>query len=266
MDEGGRPGVAVSGPLPGDGLRFDRVSFTYPGGPSPALSDVSFHLSPGTRLGLVGVNGSGKTTLVKLAAGLYRPDRGRVTLDGLDLTEWDPVVLAGRIGVMFQPHVNYKLSVRDNVEAGVGLQDLAPGAMDRALAAGLADGLVKDLPDGVATRLSKRFAEGVELSGGQWQRLAMARAHANETADILILDEPTAALDAEAEAAFMARPLAPDRSLILISHRLSNLRTADQIILLERGRISEAGDHDALMALAGSYATLFDLQADPYRS
>jgi ATP-binding cassette subfamily B protein len=142
---------------------------------------------------------------------------------------------------------------------------LPPEAMERALAAAQAGELVAGLADGVETRLSKRFAEGVELSGGQWQRLAMARAHANEHADILILDEPTAALDAEAEAAFMARPLAPGRSLILISHRLSNLRTADQIILLEGGRIAEAGDHATLIGQAGSYAALFDLQADPYR-
>lgn len=263
--EGGAPGTAVKGPLPGDGLRFDQVSFSYPGAATPALTDISFHLPPGTRLGLVGVNGSGKTTLVKLAAGLYRPDRGQVTLDGLDLTRWDPVALAGRVGVMFQPHVNYKLSVRDNVEAGTGLRELPPEAMERALAAAQAGELVAGLPDGVETRLSKRFAEGVELSGGQWQRLAMARAHANEHADILILDEPTAALDAEAEAAFMARPLALGRSLILISHRLSNLRTADQIILLEGGRIAEAGDHATLIGQAGSYAALFDLQADPYR-
>ena len=138
--------------------------------------------------------------------------------------------------------------------------------MDRALAAGLADGLVEGLPDGVETRLSKRFAEGVELSGGQWQRLAMARAHANETADILILDEPTAALDAEAEAAFLARPLAPSRSLILISHRLSNLKAADHIILLETGRVAEAGNHAALIGLGGRYAALYELQADPYRT
>lgn len=266
LEEGRTQGRQIVGPIPGDGLRFEQVGFAYPGASSPALRDVSFHLPPGTRLGLVGINGSGKTTLVKLAAGLYRPDTGRVLLDGLDLGEWEPAALANRIGVMFQPHVNYKLSVRDNVEAGLGLETLSPDAMDRALAAGLAQDLVADLPTGIDTRLSKRFAEGVELSGGQWQRLAMARAHANEAADILILDEPTAALDAEAEAAFMARPLAPGRSLILISHRLSNLRSADQIILLEAGQVVEAGDHESLMAQGGSYAAMFELQADAYRT
>jgi len=266
LEEGRSEGRAVEGPLPGDGLRFEDVRFRYPGAVSAALDGVSFHLPPGMRLGLVGANGSGKTTLVKLAAGLYRPDSGTVTLDGLALSEWDPEALGRRIGVMFQPHVNYKLSVRDNVEAGVGLSPLAPDAMDRALAAGLAAEFVAAMDRGVDTRLSKRFAEGVELSGGQWQRLAMARAHANEASDILILDEPTAALDAEAEAAFMARPLAAGRSLILISHRLSNLRSADRIILLDRGQLLEAGDHDTLMEKGGAYAELFKLQADPYRT
>ncbi|RKQ95379.1 ABC transporter ATP-binding protein [Maricaulis maris] len=266
LDEGRTAGLATEGPTPGDGLRFENVSFAYPGASTRALDRVSFQLAPGTRLGLVGVNGSGKTTLVKLAAGLYRPDTGRVLLDGLDLAEWDPAALSRRIGVMFQPHVNYKLSVRDNVESGIGLATLSPDAMDRALAAGLARELVDELENGVETRLSKRFAEGVELSGGQWQRLAMARAHANEAADILILDEPTAALDAEAESAFMARPLAPGRSLILISHRLSNLRTADLIILLDQGCVAEVGDHETLIGQGGAYANLFALQADPYRT
>ncbi|WP_291842235.1 ABC transporter ATP-binding protein [Maricaulis sp.] len=266
LDEGRSAGTATAGPVPGDGLRFDSVSFSYPGTARPALDCISFQLTPGMRLGLVGVNGSGKTTLVKLAAGLYRPDSGRVMLDGLDLAAWEPGALSRRIGVMFQPHVNYKLSVRDNVESGVGMATLSPDAMERALAAGLARELVDELDNGTETRLSKRFAEGVELSGGQWQRLAMARAHANEAADILILDEPTAALDAEAEAAFMARPRVPGRSLILISHRLSNLRTADQIIMLEGGRIIEAGTHEALIGQGGGYAELFALQADPYRT
>lgn len=266
LEEGRTAGTLSAGPAPGDGLRFEAVSFAYPGAPGPALDRVSFHLAPGTRLGLVGINGSGKTTLVKLASGLYQPDAGRVMLDGLSLAEWEPAALARRIGVMFQPHVNFKLSVRDNIEAGIGLSALSPDAMERALASGLATELVGSLAEGVETRLSKRFAEGVELSGGQWQRLAMARAHANEDADILILDEPTAALDAEAEAAFMATPLAPGRSLILISHRLSNLRTADQIILLEHGRIIEAGDHETLIGRGGAYADLFALQADPYRT
>jgi ABC-type multidrug transport system fused ATPase/permease subunit len=166
---------------------------------------------------------------------------------------------------MFQPHVNFKFSVRDNVEAGIGLSAMSADEMERSLESGFASELVDGLESGIETRLSKRFPEGVDLSGGQWQRLAIARAHANADADILILDEPTAALDAEAEAAFMARPMGPGRSLILISHRLSNLRTADRIILLKKGQILEAGSHESLMNLGGLYAEMFALQAQPYR-
>lgn len=264
--EDGRPGgQSTCGPVPGDGLRFIDVSFQYPGAERPAVDSVSFHLPPGTRLGLVGVNGSGKTTLIKLAAGLYQPDKGEVRLDGLSLTEWAPDALAKRVGVMFQPHVNFKFSVRDNVEAGIGLSAMSASEMERSLEAGFASELVDGLEGGIETRLSKRFPEGVDLSGGQWQRLAIARAHANAEADILILDEPTAALDAEAEAAFMARPLAPGRSLILISHRLSNLRTADRIILLKQGQIEETGTHEGLLKAGGAYAAMFALQAEPYR-
>ncbi|WP_018147782.1 ABC transporter ATP-binding protein [Henriciella marina] len=264
--EDGRPGgQSTCGPVPGDGLRFIDVSFQYPGAERPAVDSVSFHLPPGTRLGLVGVNGSGKTTLIKLAAGLYQPDKGEVRLDGLSLTEWAPEAIATRVGVMFQPHVNFKFSVRDNVEAGTGMSAMSTSEMKRALEAGFATELVAELESGVDTRLSKRFPEGVDLSGGQWQRLAIARAHANADADILILDEPTAALDAEAEAAFMARPLAPGRSLILISHRLSNLRAADMILLLEKGQIKETGTHKNLLKAGGAYAAMFALQAEPYR-
>ncbi|WP_300542284.1 ABC transporter ATP-binding protein [Maricaulis sp.] len=259
-----REAGAAAGPLPGDGLRFENVGFTYPGRARPALDNVSFHLPPGCRLGLVGANGSGKTTLVKLAAGLYMPDTGRVTLDGLDLKHWNGAALRARIGAMFQPHVNYKLTLKDNIAAGAGLAEPDPGRLDRAIERGLATDLVRDLPGGLEARLSKRFLDGLELSGGQWQRLAMARAHLNETADILILDEPTAAMDAAAEAEFMARDLG-GKSLILISHRLANLRSADVILVLEKGRIAECGEHDALIAAGGVYADLFETQAEAYR-
>ena len=254
-----------SGPAPGEGLVFDGVSFTYPGSDRPALDDVSFSLPPGTRLGLVGANGSGKTTLVKLATGLYAPDAGEVRLDGLALQDWDRAALRHRIGVLFQPHVNYKLSLRDNVEAGSGFATVAGERLERAIEAGLAAELVTSLPGGLDTRLSKRFLDGIELSGGQWQRLAMARAHINDEADILIMDEPTAAMDPAAEADFMQRDLG-GRSLVLISHRLANIRTADRIVMLDKGRVVECGAHEALIAEGGAYARLFATQAEPYRS
>jgi ABC-type multidrug transport system fused ATPase/permease subunit len=264
LSEADRSGGATEGPEPGDGLRFVDVGFRYPGQTRPALDGIRFHLPPGRRLGLVGANGSGKTTLVKLAAGLYAPDTGRVTLDGLDLAAWQPAALRARMAVMFQPHVNYKLTLRDNVTAGAGWADTPDDRLDRAIEQGLAADLVGDMPEGTDTRLSKRFMDGLELSGGQWQRLAMARAFINEDADILILDEPTAAMDPAAEADFMARDLA-GKSLILISHRLANLRPADTILVLDKGRIAERGDHDSLVAKDGLYAELFRTQAEAYR-
>lgn len=259
-----RSSGAVEGIDPTDGLRFEHVSYSYPGRKRPALDDVSFHLPHGSRLGIVGANGSGKTTLVKLATGLYAPDAGRVTLDGLDLRDWQRGALAKRLGVMFQPFMNYKLTARDNIAAGLALGEVDAGQLDRAARLGLADELIADLPAGLDTRLSRHFLDGHDLSGGQWQRLAMARAYLNEEADILILDEPTAAMDPAAEAEFMQRPL-DGKSVILISHRLSNLRSADQIIMLDKGQLIEAGTHDALVAAGGLYAGLFETQADPYR-
>jgi ABC-type multidrug transport system fused ATPase/permease subunit len=264
LPEEDRTSGAVSGPLPGDGLRFEAVSYGYPGRKRLALDGVSFHLPPGSRLGIVGANGSGKTTLVKLATGLYTPVSGRVLLDGLDLREWQRPALARRLGVMFQPFMNYKLTARDNITAGRALADTTPEQLARAAELGLATDLIAELPAGLDTRLSRHFVDGHDLSGGQWQRLAMARAYINETADILILDEPTAAMDPAAEAEFMQRAL-DSKSVILISHRLSNLRTADQIIVLDKGKLIEAGSHDALVASGGHYAELFASQADPYR-
>ena len=258
------PGRATAGPDPSDGLRFEAVSYRYPGQKRAALDAVTFQLKPGMRMGIVGANGSGKTTLVKLATGLYAPDSGRVTLDGLDLADWDSGALRRRLGVLFQPHVNYKLSVRDNILAGTGWRATRDAQIERALDAGLARSVVEDLPGGLDARLSKRFPDGLELSGGQWQRLAMARALVNEDADILILDEPTAALDPAAEAAFLDEER-PGQSLILISHRLSNLRNADLILVLEKGRPVAMGDHASLMQAGGLYAELFELQAGAYR-
>tara|TARA_R110002096_G_scaffold79621_10_gene187178 strand:+ start:3664 stop:5496 length:1833 start_codon:yes stop_codon:yes gene_type:complete len=264
LPEEDRTSGAATGPDPDDGLRFENVTYSYPGRKRPALDGISFHLPHGARLGIVGANGSGKTTLVKLATGLYTPDSGCITLDGLDLRQWQRGALARRLGVMFQPFMNYKLTARDNIAAGLALAETDEADILKAARLGLAEDLIAELPAGLDTRLSRHFIDGHELSGGQWQRLAMARAYLNESADILILDEPTAAMDPAAEAEFMQRPL-DGKSVILISHRLSNLRTADQIIVLDKGRLIEAGNHDALIAAGGLYAQLFESQADPYR-
>jgi len=252
-------------PKPGAGLSLEQVSFTYPGQYKPALDKISFAIPAGTRVGIVGANGSGKTTLIKILTGLYLPDSGSVSLDGLPLEEWDPVLRAARMGVMFQPFNRYKMTVRDNIAAGMAFADIKDADLVAAAHKGLAGDLLNDLPDGLDTRLSKRFMGGRELSGGQWQRLAMARAYLNQSADILILDEPTSAMDPMAEAQFMQQDRAGKTS-ILISHRLSNIRYADLILVLDKGKIVETGSHEDLMAQNGLYATLFNTQAETYQS
>lgn len=262
-----RGGAATTGPDPGDGLRLVGASFRYPGAARPALDGVDLHVPPGTKLALVGSNGSGKTTLVKLVLGLYQPTAGRVLLDGLDVAAWDPVALRRRMGVVLQDFVRYQMSAGDNV----GLGDLPrlddASAQERAVDRGLARELVDALPAGLRTRLGRWFKGGTELSGGQWQRMALARAFMREDADLLVLDEPTAAMDAEAEAALFAhiKHAAADKMALLISHRFSTVRLADRILVLDGGRVLEEGTHEALMALGGRYATLFSLQAEGYR-
>ena len=260
-------GAAIQGPNPGDGVRFEDVSFVYPGSETPALSGVTLHLQPGRSLALVGENGAGKTTLIKLLTRLYTPTRGRVLLDGLDLAEWDPEVLRRRVGVIFQDFVRYQLLVGENVGAG---DVLAFGDQARWRAAaeqGMADPFIQSLPKGYDTQLGKWFKDGRELSGGQWQKIALSRAFMRESADILVLDEPTAAMDAEAEATVFehVRGLAANRMVILISHRFSTVRMADHIAVLRDGRIIEEGDHASLLERGGSYARLFTLQAAGYR-
>lgn len=259
-----RSGAIRAGIKTGDGLRFEHVSYRYPNGPRLALDDVSFHMPAGSALGIVGVNGSGKSTLVKLALGLYQPLQGRVLLDGSELAEWDRGALAKRFGVLFQPSTNFKMTARENIQVGVGLDTMSEEALARASALGLADDVIADLPDGYDSRLSKRFVDGIEMSGGQWKRLALARAYANPDADCIILDEPTAALDANAEAELLKRPR-DGKALIIISHRLSNLRPTDQIIMLEKGRIIEQGAHDDLIERGGAYASMYTVQAKAYR-
>jgi ATP-binding cassette subfamily B protein len=255
----------TAGPSPNSGIKLDAVSFTYPGQNRPALRDISFEIPAGARVGIVGANGSGKTTLVKLLTGLYQPHTGTVSLDGLALGKWNRQSLTRRMGVMFQPFNRYKLSARDNIAVGDAFQTSDDKRLLEAADRGLAGDLVRDLPQGLDTRLSKRFLGGLELSGGQWQRLSMARAYLNESADILILDEPTAAMDPLAEAKFMQQDRAGKTS-ILISHRLSNIRHADLILVLDEGQLVEQGTHEALIAKDGLYARLFNTQASAYRS
>ncbi len=260
-------GTATRGPTPGDGVRFEGVSFTYPGSTEPAVSDVSFHLQPGRSLALVGENGSGKTTLIKLLTRLYVPSAGRILLDGLDLAEWNPSALRHRVGVIFQDFARYQLKVGENI--GVGdVQHFDDEARWREAAAlSMAAPFVEELPEGYQTQLGKWFKDGRELSGGQWQKIALARAFIREGADILVLDEPTAAMDARAEAQVFEqfRDLARERMVILISHRFSTVRMADEILVVQGGRVLEQGNHESLMQLDGHYAHLFSLQARGYR-
>ncbi|MFZ1906833.1 MAG: ABC transporter ATP-binding protein [Steroidobacteraceae bacterium] len=260
-------GIAVRGPDPADGVRFEDVSFTYPGAEQPALDHVTLHLRPGESLALVGENGSGKTTLIKLLTRLYAPSDGRILLDGKDLAEWDQAVLRERIGVIFQDFARYQMSVGENVGAGDERFFEDEGRWRAAANMGRASEFIETLPAGYHTQLGKWFRDGRELSGGQWQKVALSRAFMRSRADILVLDEPTAAMDAQAEAEVFEhfRQLAHDRIIILISHRFSTVRMADQIAVLNGGHIVERGSHEELMRLNGRYAHLFTLQARGYR-
>jgi ATP-binding cassette subfamily B protein len=249
------------------GIVFQDVGFCYPGSERWSLRHVSLVIPPGEKLALVGHNGAGKTTFIKLLTRLYDPTEGRILLDGKDLREWNRDLLLQRIGVVFQDFNEYQFDLEENVGMGNTEYLTDEARIERAIDKGGARDVVTSLARGKKTQLGRWFKDGVELSGGQWQKVALARAFMREEADILVLDEPTAALDAEAEHAVFERfkMLAKGRTAILISHRFPTVRMADRIVVLDGGQIIEEGTHDHLVGQGGEYARLFELQAHGYQ-
>ncbi|HEX5663731.1 MAG TPA: ATP-binding cassette domain-containing protein, partial [Xanthomonadaceae bacterium] len=257
--------VAVPKPIV-RGFVFEDVGFRYPDAERWAVRHLSFELRAGEVLALVGENGAGKTTLVKLLARLYDPDEGRILLDGRDLGDYDLEDLRANIGVIFQDFVRYHLTAGENI--GVGqVEDMYNRERIRDAAhRAMADEVIDGLPNGYDQLIGRRFKTGVDLSGGQWQKIAIARAYMRD-AQVMILDEPTAALDARAEYEVFKRfkELSEGRTAVLISHRFSSVRMADRILVLAEGRLEASGTHAQLLAQGGRYAELFELQAAGYR-
>ena len=263
------PPPASPAPVPDrltQSIEFRNVSFRYPGSDKYVVKNISFTLRVRESVAIVGENGAGKTTVVKLLARFYDPTEGAIYLDGRDLREYDLASLRRQIGVIFQDFVRYDLSAKENV--GFGQVDLLDDAdrIERAAYEGGASDLIKGLSKGYDTILGKEFDEGVDLSGGEWQKIALSRAFMKE-AEVLILDEPTAALDAFAERDVFARfaELTSDRTAIFISHRFSTVRMADHILVLQQGELVEQGSHEQLVAENGRYAQMFNTQAKQYR-
>jgi ATP-binding cassette, subfamily B, bacterial len=248
------------------GFEFRNVSFRYPGSSRMVLNGLNFHLRPGERIALIGENGEGKTTIVKLLIRLYDPAEGQVLLDGVDLREYNLEDLYREIGVIFQDYMRYEMTARENIAVGrIEQIDNLP-LLHQSAEKSMANEVVEKLPSGYEQMLGRRFDGGVDLSGGEWQKVALARAYLRD-AQVLILDEPTSALDARSEYEVFQRfaELTSGKMALFISHRFSTVRMADRIVVLENGRIAEEGDHEALTNLGGRYAEMFELQAASYR-
>jgi ATP-binding cassette subfamily B protein len=249
-----------------DGIDFDAVTFKYSGGTEPAVEGLTLHIRPGELIALVGENGAGKSTLVKLLLRFYDPDRGSVRVSGVDLKKVDPEALRSRIGVLFQDYASYELTIRENVLMGRPQTSADDARVMEALRDARSDWLLRKMPHGLDSRVGRLFEGGHDLSGGEWQRLALARIMYRD-ADIWILDEPTSSLDPEAEAAIFAelKENLKGRIGIVISHRFSTVRIADRIAVIADGHVKELGTHEELLRAAGRYAQLFELQAAGYR-
>ena len=248
------------------GFEFRNVSFRYPGASRLVLNGLNFQLRPGERVALIGENGEGKTTIVKLLCRLYDPVEGQILLDGVDLREYDLADLYREIGVIFQDYMRYEMTARENIAVGrIEKIDNLP-LLEQSARKSLADEVVGKLEAGYDQMLGRRFENGVDLSGGEWQKVALARAYLRD-AQLLILDEPTSALDARSEYEVFQRfaELTAGKMAVFISHRFSTVRMADRIVVLENGRIAEEGDHESLTHLGGRYAEMFELQAASYR-
>lgn len=256
-------------PLPSGNIRgitFEKISFTYPGGKVPALDGLSLQIRSGELIALVGENGAGKSTLAKLLLRFYDVDRGVILIDGIDVKDMDPDVLRSRIGILFQDYATYELSVRENIVLGSPYAEVDEERIAKSLKDSRSEEVVRRLPNGLKSKVGRLFEGSHDLSGGEWQRLALARIMYRNS-DIWVLDEPTSSLDPEAEAAIFAelKENIRGRIGIVISHRFSTVRMADRIAVIADGRVTELGSHEELLAVGGRYAELFELQAASYR-